>query len=51
MKLLLKETYEAPMAEVLVVKMEEHLLDGSVGITSERNGGYDSASEDEIVWD
>ena len=34
--------YEVPIAEVLEVRMEKHLLDGSVqGVTSSRNGdGY-----------
>lgn len=42
MKQLLKEMYEAPMAEVLVVKMEDHLLDGSVqGVNASRGDGYD----------
>ena len=34
--------YEVPIAEVLEVRMEKHLLDGSVqGVTSSRSGdGY-----------
>ena len=45
----IKEFYEAPMAEVLEVRMENHLLDGSVqGVTSERvDGGYGKAIEED----
>ena len=46
MKQLYKESYEAPMAEVLVVKMEENLLEGSVGVTSTREDAYGEAVED-----
>ena len=47
MKQLHKESYEAPLAEVLEVRMEENLLQGSVGIQSSREGGYGDAVEDE----
>ena len=42
MKQLLKEMYEAPLAEVLVVEMEDHLLNGSVlGVDASREDGYE----------
>lgn len=50
MKQLLKETYEAPLAEVLEVKMEENLLGSVEGVQSERGGGgYGTAIEED--WD
>ena len=42
------ESYEAPMAEVLVVKMEMNLLESGVGITSTKED-YGTAIEEE--WD
>jgi hypothetical protein len=48
MKQLLKETYEAPMAEVLEVKMEGRLLDASVrGVNASREDGYDFGGSEE----
>ena len=47
MKQLRKKPYETPEAEVLEVRMEENLLEGSVGIQSTRQGGYGDAVEEE----
>ena len=50
MKQLHKEMYEAPLAEILVVDLEDNLLgDSSVGIQSTRGNSYGNAFEDE--WD
>ena len=50
MKRLLKEMYEAPLAEMLVVDLENNLLgESSVGIQSTRGNSYGTAFEDE--WD
>lgn len=48
MKQLFNQTYEAPLAEVLEVKMEVHLLDGSIkGVQSTREGSYGAATYEE----
>lgn len=46
----IKETNEAPMAEVMVVSMEKILLGSVDGVRGERaGGGYGSAIEED--WD
>ena len=47
MKQLYNKTYEAPTAEVLVVKMESNLLESITGITSTRGTTYGDAIEEE----